>query len=135
MKSLTAFAAYLLLLLASLTAGCSSKPAVSARDSPRSVTSVPGMPRVVNPSNLYSEAGPNMLSSIVSGDLPRVYVPNVKSNDVYVIDPSTYKVVECGQDLLWRRHRVEAVQLVKVDVIGAQTLEAAIDCPLEMEAG
>jgi len=52
------------------------------------------MPRVVNPANLYSEAGPNMLSPGVKGDLPRVYVPNVKSNDVYVIDPATYTVVD-----------------------------------------
>jgi len=30
----------------------------------------------------------------VAGDLPRVYVPHVKSNDVYVIDPATFKVVD-----------------------------------------
>jgi len=35
-----------------------------------------------------------MLSPTVSDALPRVYVPNVKSSDVYVIDPATYKVVD-----------------------------------------
>jgi len=30
----------------------------------------------------------------VAGALPRVYVPNVKSNDVYVIDPATLEVVD-----------------------------------------
>ena len=30
----------------------------------------------------------------MAGALPRVYVPNVKSNDVYVIDPATLKVVD-----------------------------------------
>lgn len=75
--------------------GCGAKPAANSEASPqRNVATVPGMPPVVNPSNLYSEAGPNMLSPAVSEALPRVYVPNVKSNDVYVIDPTTYKVVD-----------------------------------------
>ncbi|MGA9565457.1 MAG: hypothetical protein WBS19_08035 [Candidatus Korobacteraceae bacterium] len=81
-------------LLAFVT-GCGAKPAAIAEsESPRSIATVPGMPPVVNPSNLYSEAGPNMLSFAVSGTLSRVYVPNVKSNDVYVIDPATDKVVD-----------------------------------------
>ncbi len=35
-----------------------------------------------------------MLSPAVAGALPRVYVPNLRSNDVYVIDPATRKVVD-----------------------------------------
>ncbi|MDD5324407.1 MAG: YncE family protein [Polaromonas sp.] len=58
------------------------------------VVTVPGMPPVVNPDNLYSEAGAGHLSAAVVGALPRVYVPNVRSNDVYVIDPATFKVVD-----------------------------------------
>jgi YVTN family beta-propeller protein len=53
---------------------------------PAAVQTVPGMPPVVNPANIYSEAG--------QGALSRVYVPNLKSSDVYVIDPATYKVVD-----------------------------------------
>ena len=79
--------------VALLTFGCSARPQTSVA-AQQAVSTVPGMPPVVNPSNLYSEAGPNMLSPAVSGDLPRVYVPNVKSNDVYVIDPATDKVVD-----------------------------------------
>jgi YVTN family beta-propeller protein len=52
------------------------------------------MPPVINPANLYSEAGLNMLNPAVADALPRVYVPNVKSSDLYVIDPATYKVVD-----------------------------------------
>ncbi|MGA3248813.1 MAG: hypothetical protein ABSD12_11665, partial [Paraburkholderia sp.] len=52
-----------------------------------SVTTVPGMPPVVNAGNLYSEAGLNHMSPAVAGALQRVYVPNLRSNDVYVIDP------------------------------------------------
>ena len=57
------------------------------------VQTVSGMPPVVDPSNLYSEATAGKLSDAVKGDLPRVYVPNLQSNDVYVIDPATLKVV------------------------------------------
>ena len=53
-----------------------------------------GMPAVIDASNLYSEAGSGRMSAAVSGALARVYVPNVKSNDVYVIDPATFKVVD-----------------------------------------
>ena len=65
-----------------------SSPAAEA------VVTVPGMPPVPDPNNLYSEAGAGKLSAAVAGALPRVYVPNVQSNDVYVIDPATMKVVD-----------------------------------------
>jgi YVTN family beta-propeller protein len=58
------------------------------------VATVPGMPPVVDPSNLYSEAGANKLSPGVSGAVPRVYVPNLTSNTVSVIDPATERVVD-----------------------------------------
>jgi YVTN family beta-propeller protein len=58
------------------------------------VQTVAGMPSVVDASNLYGEARANHMSSAVSGALSRVYVPNLRSNDVYVIDPSTFKVVD-----------------------------------------
>ncbi|MEO5794958.1 MAG: YncE family protein [Rhodoferax sp.] len=61
---------------------------------PTPVLTVPGMPPVVNPSNLYSEAGAGHLSPAVASALPRIYVPNLRSNDVYVIDPATMKVVD-----------------------------------------
>src|SRR5438105_441703 len=58
------------------------------------IDTVPGMPPVRDPANLYSEAGAGRLSATVAGDLSRVYVPNLRSNDVYVIDPATMKVVD-----------------------------------------
>ncbi len=61
---------------------------------PAAVQTVPGMPPVVNPANIYSEAGQGKLSPATAGALSRVYVPNLKSSDVYVIDPATYKVVD-----------------------------------------
>jgi YVTN family beta-propeller protein len=61
---------------------------------PSGVATVPGMPAVVDPSNLYSETTATKLSAAVRSAVPRVYVPNVSSNDVYVIDPATLKVVD-----------------------------------------
>lgn len=53
-----------------------------------------GMPLVVNPTNLYSEAGAGRLSPAVAGAMPRVYVPTLKSEQVYVIDPDKLQVVD-----------------------------------------
>jgi YVTN family beta-propeller protein len=58
------------------------------------IATVAGMPPVTDPSNLYSEASAGRMSSTVAGALPRIYVPNLRSNDVYVIDPATLKVVD-----------------------------------------
>src|SRR5262245_51461490 len=52
------------------------------------------MPPVPDPTNLYSETRSDKLSPTVAGALPRVYVPNLQSNDVYVIDPATLQVVD-----------------------------------------
>src|SRR4029077_3133794 len=59
-----------------------------------SVQTVPGMPAVIDPSNLYSETRPDKLSPAVAKDLPRISVPNRQSNDVAVIDPATFKVID-----------------------------------------
>lgn len=58
------------------------------------VVTVPGMPPVVNRANLYSETTADKVSPAIAGDLPRVYVPNRRSNDVYVIDPATFQIVD-----------------------------------------
>jgi YVTN family beta-propeller protein len=58
------------------------------------VPTVPGMPPVTDAANLYGDAGANMFSPAVAGALTRVYVPNVRSDRVSVIDPTTFKVVD-----------------------------------------
>ena len=55
---------------------------------------VTGMPPVLDAHNLYSETGAGMLKGEVREDLERVYVPNLRSGDVYVVDPSAMKVVD-----------------------------------------
>jgi YVTN family beta-propeller protein len=61
---------------------------------PAPMQTLPGMPAVPDPTNLYSETAAGRLSPAVAGALPRVYVPNVKANTVTVIDPTTQSVVE-----------------------------------------
>src|SRR5215510_971390 len=58
------------------------------------VQTVPGMPAVVDPSNLYSETTASKMSPAIANLPPRVYVPHLKSNDVWVIDPTTLKVID-----------------------------------------
>lgn len=55
---------------------------------------IPGMPSVTDAKNLYGDAGINQFSPAVAGALNRVYVPDLRSNNVYVIDPTTFKVVD-----------------------------------------
>jgi YVTN family beta-propeller protein len=52
-----------------------------------------GMPPYPAGGNVYAAAGPGMLAEQVRDDKPLVYVPNTESNDVWVIDPTTYRVV------------------------------------------
>jgi YVTN family beta-propeller protein len=57
-------------------------------------TTVAGMPPVIDPHNIFSETQPGKLSPEVVHDLNRVYVPNLRSDDVYVIDPASMRVVD-----------------------------------------
>jgi len=66
--------------------------ALAADSAARAVQTVPGMPPVIDPANLYSETRSENLSAAVAKHLRRVYVPNRTSNDVWVIDPATLKV-------------------------------------------
>jgi DNA-binding beta-propeller fold protein YncE len=52
------------------------------------------MPPVIDPSNVYSEVGPNNFSPAVAGALSRIYSPNLMTGQVDVIDPQTFAVVD-----------------------------------------
>ena len=58
------------------------------------IETVPGMPPVTDPTNLYSETTAGKLSPALANVPARVYVPNVKSDEVHVIDPVTFKVID-----------------------------------------
>jgi len=69
-------------------------PRAYGGDAVKSIQTVPGMPAVIDPQNLYSETRSDKVSPVVAKHLSRVYVPNRTSNDVWVIDPATYKVID-----------------------------------------
>jgi YVTN family beta-propeller protein len=71
-----------------------SAPAAQTPPQPARIATVAGMAPVVDARNVYSEIAPSHLSAAVRGDLQRIYVPNLRTNDVSVIDPATMKVVD-----------------------------------------
>ena len=75
------------------------------------VDTVPGMAPVTDAANLYGDAGAGKMSAAVQGALVRVYVPNLQSNDVYVIDPVTLTVVDKFKVGLNPQHVVPAWDL------------------------
>ncbi len=70
-----------------------SAPAAQLPPPPPPRVPLPGMPAVRDTSNIYADAGANMLDSIARRAAPLVYVPNNTSGTVSVIDPRTYRVV------------------------------------------
>ena len=67
---------------------------IAALPASAAVATIDGMPQVPDPRNLYSEATADKIAPAVRGDLERIYVPNLRSNDVVVVDPATLKVVD-----------------------------------------
>jgi len=71
-----------------------SSVARAAGQTAAGIETVPGMPPVTNPANLYSETTADKVSAALANVPARVYVPNVKSHEVHVIDPVTMKVID-----------------------------------------
>jgi YVTN family beta-propeller protein len=88
MNSLRALVVFPAVLAAAAQAQVTPPPPVPA------VQTVPGMPGVPDPKNLYGETAAGKLSPAVAGHLERIYVPNRGENTVSVIDPATMKVVD-----------------------------------------
>jgi YVTN family beta-propeller protein len=77
---------------AMLTAGLGLHAA--AAQTGTAVQTIPGMPAVVDPHNIYSETTAGHISPAIASDPARVYVPNLRGNSVSVIDPATFRVVD-----------------------------------------
>jgi YVTN family beta-propeller protein len=89
--------------VATAQSGAASAPAAASVPSPSAapaapaapaVATVAGMPPVSDAKNLYSDQAAGKVVPAIAGDLPRVYVPNLRGGDVHVIDPATMKVVD-----------------------------------------
>lgn len=74
------------------TAAATASPAPQGAGA--AIQTIPGMPPVVDPTNIYSEARAGNLNPEVAKDPARIYVPNLRSNDVSVIDPATMRVID-----------------------------------------
>jgi YVTN family beta-propeller protein len=88
------FEAICSLAIASSSAAQGPAPSPLPVPAPSAVATIPGMPTVTDPANLYSEISSDKMSPSVAGDPKRVYVPNLQSNDVYVIDQETLTVID-----------------------------------------
>jgi YVTN family beta-propeller protein len=55
--------------------------------------SLPGMPPVIDPRDIYAADRPGDLNPTVKGYPSRIYVPNSGSNTVDVINPATYQII------------------------------------------
>src|SRR5262245_10488385 len=75
-------------------AQAASEASADSRPTRPGQTPVAGMPPVVDPANLYSEAAAGRLSPAAAEALPRIYVPEVISGEVAVIDPASLQVVD-----------------------------------------
>src|SRR2546428_13110785 len=58
------------------------------------IETVPGMPPVTDPTNLYRETTPAKLSPAPANGPARVYPPNGKSAEGHVTDPVTFKATD-----------------------------------------
>jgi len=78
-----------------MAAGADSSGTPARRaETPAAIQVVPGMPPVVDPANLYSETAADKMRPDVAKAPSRLYVPNRRSDDVWVIDANTLKVVD-----------------------------------------
>ncbi|MFF3907857.1 hypothetical protein ACFYZJ_18110 [Streptomyces sp. NPDC001848] len=101
-RRFTLSASLVLLLCAPLWAtGCDgrggSPPAsdtLSASPAPMASAALPGMPKPVDPHDLYAADRPGHLVDAVKRFPSHVYVPNLRSDTVSVIDPATYRVID-----------------------------------------
>jgi YVTN family beta-propeller protein len=78
--------------MASAMPGMSGSPTVSG-GATGARAALPGMPPLLDPNDIYAADRPGALSDAVKQDPSRVYVPNLGSNSVTVIDPATLKII------------------------------------------
>jgi YVTN family beta-propeller protein len=74
------------------TARASTTPPGSSAP-PGAAGLLPGMPPPLDPHDLYAADRPGGIAAVARHDRPLVYVPNVRSGTVSVVDPHTDKVI------------------------------------------
>jgi DNA-binding beta-propeller fold protein YncE len=75
------------------------------------VSSLPGMPPLANPHDVYAAAGRNMIDPVAGRARRLVYVPLGGAASVAVIDPGTYRVLGTFETAALPQHVVPAYDL------------------------
>ena len=97
---------------------------------------LPGMPPVIDSTNIYSETIAGKMSPAVEGALSRVYVPNVRSAEIHVIDPATYEVVDRFQVGGNPQHIIPSWDLKTLWIAGsAERQRSGILTPIDPKTG
>jgi YVTN family beta-propeller protein len=78
---------------------------------------LPGMPPVLDPTNIYAADAPGKLSPTVRHDRHLIYVPNSLSDTVSVINPRTYRVIATHRVGALPQHVVPAWNLSTLYVL------------------
>jgi DNA-binding beta-propeller fold protein YncE len=99
------------------SAPATSTTAPSTTTTAPGVATVPGMPPVVDPANIYSEAAVGKLSAATNGARFLVYVPNEATSTLTVIDPRTYSVVATWPMRQLPQHVVPAYDMTRLYVL------------------
>jgi YVTN family beta-propeller protein len=92
--------------LAALAAAASLCSAPASAQGPAASAPAPGAVL-----NVYAAIAPGNISPATQGQLERIYVPNLRSSDVYVIDPASMKVVDRFKVGIGPQHIVPAWDL------------------------
>jgi len=92
----------------------SSRAPSSSPTTAAPIKTLPNVPAVTDPANIYAAAGAGMLTGAAKQALARVYVPNHGTNNVTVIDPKTLKVVGVFPSGLSPQHVVPAYDLTRL---------------------
>jgi len=112
----------------------SAAPATTA--APRKIDTIPGMPGVPDPSNLYSEIKSGNFADATKGALTRVYVPNRAGDTVSVIDPASMQVVDTFEVGRNPQHVVPSWDLTTLWVTNnAEGTTDGTDTPIDPKTG
>ncbi|HZQ56938.1 MAG TPA: YncE family protein [Acidimicrobiales bacterium] len=141
-------AAALALPLALVAGACSSgskaappSPSLTAPASTGStlpaVKTIAGMPPVVDPADIYSQAAAGDLSAVARAAVARVYVPNRQTDNVSVIDPATMKVVAVVHTGSNPQHVVPSYDLSRLWVVNNSEGDPALGSltPIDPKTG
>jgi len=101
------------------TSSSSTTPATTASVPTETVT-IPGMPPVLDPANIYSQIKPSDLQAQFASWPHRVFVPNGANNTVSVLDADTKTVLSTFKTGRQPQHVVPSYDLTKVWVLDNQ---------------